>query len=545
MKGLLLALVVAISFSTRCKHESASKGARTAPLFDDLGNHHHGVNTDSRLAQRYFNQGLTLTYAFNHLEAIRSFKEAVRLDPSCAMFYWGIALAYGPNINRHMDAKDENDAFLAIQKALKLSAKAPESERAYINALSKRYSIKAGLDRRELGTSYAKAMFELVERFPDDMDAATLFAESLMVLNAWNYWTKKGNPKPDTKRMLAVLERVLEHAPNHLGANHFYIHVVEASPNPERGLPSAKRLENLVPGAGHLVHMPSHIYMRLGKYHQASKANERAAAADEKYIAQCNAQGFYPATYYPHNIHFLWASATMEGRSQVTIDAASKLVENIPRKRFLKYAFLEEFLPIRFLALAKFGRWEEILKEPKPDSEFLYGTAVWHYSRTLALITQGRIKEAENEHASLLIIIQTKEIDSLNLYSGFSAVALLQIASRMLAGEIAGARGRSDEKIIHLEKATQMHDALPYSEPPFLYFPARQFLGAELLAQGRAPEAEKVYREDLKQYPRNGWSLYGLERSLRAQNSIEAEKVHAQFKEAWSRADVTLESSRF
>ena len=544
MKELLLVLFVFCCL-TACKQKTESERAATAPLFDDLGNYHHAVSTNSRRAQRYFDQGLTLTYAFNHMEAIRSFKEAARLDPSCAMFYWGAALAYGPNINRRMDTKDENDAFLAIQKALELSSKAAESERAYIKALSRRYSNDAGSDRRALDTIYAKAMLELTEHFPEDPDAATLFAESLMVLNRWDYWTEQGNPKPDTKKMMTVLERVLERVPEHPGANHYYIHVVEASPSPERGLPHAQRLETLVPGAGHLVHMPAHIYMRLGKYHEASKANERAAAADEKYIAQCNAQGFYPATYYPHNIHFLWASATMEGRSQVAIDAASKLVENIPGKRFLKYPFLEEFMPIKLLALAKFGRWEEILKEPQPDPEFQYGTAVWHYSRTLALITQNRIKEAEKEHANLLEITQSKKIESLNLYSGFSAAALLRIASSILAAEIAGAQGRSDEKITHLENATRMHDALPYAEPPLLYFPARQFLGAELLAQGRAAEAETVYREDLKQYPRNGWSLYGLEKCLRAQNSIEFEKVHAQFKEAWSRADVTLASSRF
>ncbi len=330
----------------------------SVPLFEGMGNHHYPITTNSSLAQRYFDQGLILTYGFNHAEAARSFREAARLDPNCAMAHWGAAFVLGSNINASMDKEAIPKAYSELQKALELASHVSEKEQALIQALSKRYSPEPVRDRTPLEVAYADAMREVVQRFPDDADVATLFAESLMNLNPWNYWTKDGQPQPGTPEIVSTLESALRRNPNHPGANHLYVHAVEASPHPERALPSADRLRNLVPGIGHMVHMPSHIYIRTGRYHDASLANEKAIEVDEAYIRQYHPEGIYPLAYYTHNYHFLWAAATMEGRSEVALQAARRLASKVDRERMREPGFgtLQHFFSIPLYALMSFGK---------------------------------------------------------------------------------------------------------------------------------------------------------------------------------------------
>lgn len=513
-----------------------------APHFKDLGNHHHVITTKSPLAQRYFNQGLTLAYGFNHGEAIRSFKEAARLDPDCAMAHWGVALALGPNINAPMSDEAVPQAWAALQEARRLAPKASEKEQAYIRALEKRYAEKPAANRGALDLAYADAMREVMRRYPDDLDAATLFAEALMDTMPWDYYSEERRPKPATLEITNVLESVMARAPQHPGANHFYIHAVEASPHPERALPSAYRLATIAPGAGHLVHMPSHIYLRVGRYRDASLANERAVAADESYIAQCHAQGAYPVGYYPHNLHFLWYTAAMEGRSAVSIDLARRIAGMNADKELVEG---ERFRPILILTLARFGKWREVMGQPQPPAGLLYETAMWHYARGMAFIARRQFGEAARELAALELIAGSKEGQSLQS-AGFPPAPLIQVGRHLLAGELAGAHGRQEEMVRQMNLAIQLEDKLPYMEPPYWHHPVRQSFGAALLKAGRHAEAEHVYREDLRRHPDNGWSLYGLLESLRAQGKMEeARAVAGRFREVWKHADVTLTDSTF
>jgi tetratricopeptide (TPR) repeat protein len=520
------------------------EGAK-APLFRDLGDHHYAITTDSELAQRYFDQGLTLTYAFNHAEAVRSFREAARLDPDCAMCFWGEAYALGSNINAPMEASAVPEAWGALQKA-RGARGASERERALIAALAQRYAENPPADRSPLDRAYAAAMREVARSHPDDLDIQTLYAEAVMDTMPWNYHAADGSPKPEAAEIIAVLESVIARAPEHPGAIHYYIHAVEASSTPERAEAHADRLLGLVPGAGHLVHMPSHIYLRVGRYADASRANELAARADESYIAQCQAQGVYPAMYYSHNVHFLWASASFEGKSTVAIAAADKLVANLSPEGLAKYPFTEEFLPTDLYALARFGRWDEILARPAPDPRFGYATGVWHYVRGLALAGKGRLDEAGAEHRRVLEIAASKPMGELTFTSGSTPRKLLTIGAVDLGGRIASRRGDHGTAIALLKKAVSLQDALPYTEPPPWYFPEREALGDALLRAGRPKEAEAVYVEQLERTPRNGWSLYGLARSLRAQGRTEeAARVEDAFTVAWERADVPLTASVF
>ena len=371
-----------------------------APLFDGMGTHHHKITTIEPGAQRYFDQGLVLAFAFNHAEAIRSFKAAQKLDPSCAMCYWGEALATGPNINITSDGKvimapDERlDAYEALQLAIARKDGASEQEQAYIEALQSRYNGDVTKDREGLDQAYAKAMANLTEKYPQDLDAAALYAESLMNTMPWNYWKDDGDPREDTKSVITALETVMAADPQHPLAIHLYIHAVEASSNPGRAEHAADRLADLVPGAGHLVHMPSHIYWRLGRYHDASKANINAANVDEKYIAQCNAQGFYPALYYPHNIHFLWAASTMEGRSELSIESAIRVASNVNVEQVKQFPTIEFFRTIPLLSYVRFGKWDEILAAPEPDAEFKFSQGIRHYARGIAFANTGELEAA-------------------------------------------------------------------------------------------------------------------------------------------------------
>jgi tetratricopeptide (TPR) repeat protein len=513
-----------------------------APLFDNLGRHHHVVTTESKDAQRYFDQGLTLCFAFNHNEAIRSFEEAAKLDPNCAMAQWGIAFAYGANINMPMNDEAVPKAYGALRKAQELAPKASAKEQAYISALAKRYAEKPQKDRAPLDKAFAEAMREVAKQFPDDMDAATLFAEALMDTMPWNYWTEDGQPKPETTQVIVALESVLQRQPDHAGANHYYIHAVEASPHPERALAAAHRLRDLVPGAGHLVHMPSHIYLRLGEYHEASLCNERAIAVDAAYIERYQVKGIYPAMYFAHNNHFLWYSTSMEGRSAESIRQGRKSAEGIT-KEVMEHMPMTQWIKVTpMVALARFGRWDDVLREPQPEGDWLYVNAIWHFTRGLAYARQHEFTKAQHEWSALRTIAEDKALDALEL-PNFPGKSLVQIAKTVLAAEAAGLRN-PDIRQENLEKAVVLQEKLPYMEPPFWYFPIRQLQGCALVEVGKLSEAERIYREDLKRNPENGWSLFGLLQCLRASGQTEAALyVEKRFREAWKHADSALTAS--
>lgn len=514
------------------------------PLYANLGAWTHPITTSNPTAQKYFDQGLNLYYGFNHDEAIRAFREAARLDPSCAMAWWGVAVSAGPNINLPMDPDHAKIASEAIGKAVALLPKASPAERAYIEALRTRYSDEAAASRAGLDSAYANAMRGLAKKYPADADAQALLAESLMDLNAWNYWTLEGKANPGTAEIVATLEAVLKKTPKHPGANHFYIHAMEASLTPERANAAARRLETLVPGAGHLVHMPSHIYARTGRYENARMSNHKAVEVDEKYIAEQNPQSVYPMMYYPHNIHFIWFSACMEGRSAEALEAARKVVGRVPLELLMQMPMIELVPPLPILTLARFGHWDEALGEPAPAPQLRYATGLWQYGRGLALAATGKPEEARTALDSVRAIAMTVPADQ--MVSINYARPLLRLAANALSGEIAKVEGKHDEAIRMLRLAVAAEDSLHYDEPPTWCYPVRQMLGAMLLKAGRGKESEIVYREDLKRHPGNGWSLFGLAQSLRAQGRTkEAADADARFTKAWSRADVPLTASAY
>ena len=522
-----------------------------APLFEGMGDHQHMITTSNPWAQKYFNQGLTIDFAFNHAESVRSFKAAQKLDPECAMCFWGEALALGPNINvtsngkAVMSEQAQLDAYAAIQKALALKDGATAAEAALIDALATRYNGDPESAREPQDLAYANAMRAVHQAYPDDDDAAALFAEAVMTTMPWDYWLDPEQPKPETVEVIDTLENVLQRSPQHPMALHLYIHAVEASSDPGRAETAADTLANLVPGAGHLVHMPAHIYWRVGRYHDASEANIRAADVDEEYIAQCNAQGFYPALYYPHNIHFLWAASSMEGRSALAIEAARRVAKNVRLDVINEFPMVEFFHTIPLLALTQFGRWDEILQEPQPDSSLDYSNAIWHYVRATAFARQGDLNAAKAEHEALLPLRESTKVQALDTMD-FPASQLLLIADELSLGEIAMAESDFDAAVVHFQNAVTAQDALPYTEPPFWYYPTRQSLGQALLAADQAAVAEAVFRRDLEIYPHNGWSMYGLILSLQAQGkSDEAAELEHHFQQVWAQADVELTSSRF
>jgi tetratricopeptide (TPR) repeat protein len=520
-----------------------------APLFDGMGEYHRAITTTDPGAQRYFDQGMVLAFAFNHAEAIRSFRAAQRLDPQCAMCFWGEALATGPNINvtskgkTIMSREEQVAAYAALEKARAASG-ASAVERDLIAALGERYSATPVEDRDSLERAYAGALGELAARYPEDDDIAAMFAEAWMNTMPWDYWSDGETPRPETVPVIAALERIIARNPRHPHALHLYIHAVEASSDPGRAEDEADTLTALVPGAGHLVHMPAHLFWRVGRYHDAAEANVRAAAVDEAYIAQCNAQGFYPAMYYPHNIHFLWAASSMEGRSAVAIDAARKVAANVRLEQIDQFPAVEFFHTIPLLALVQFGRWDEALAEPEPRADLAYSAAIRHYARGVAYASKGDLAAARAEHAALVPLKANDRVMVID-GNGYPAVALLAIADELLLGEIALAEGSNDTAIAHFTTAVEGQDALPYMEPPFWYYPTRQSLGIALLRADRAAEAEQVYRRDLETYPHNGWSTYGLIQSLEAQGKTEEASMHREhFAAMWSLADVELSASR-
>jgi tetratricopeptide (TPR) repeat protein len=523
--------------------EQAGPQGQLAPRLQNLGTHVFPVTTTSPRAQLYINQGVRLAWAFNHAEAGRAFREAARLDPKCAMAYWGQALVLGPNINAVMDPKDEPKAYELGQKALAMKSRVPPREQAYIEALAERYSGRPE-DRRARDEAYAAAMKRMVQKFPRDLDAASLYIESMMNLRPWDYWRRDGQPQPGYAEVIAFTEQVLAKAPNHPGALHLYIHLMEST-RPDKAIQAADRLLPLMPAAGHMVHMPSHIYHRVGMYERSIHSNELAVAADEDYITQCRAQGMYPMAYYPHNVHFLWWSTSFDGQSARAIAAANKVAGGITDAMLAETPLLAGFRVIPYYALARFGHWDEVLALPAPPASSPFLTGAWHYVRGLAFVATGKLEEADKEVEGTRRVLDDKALEA-PLFSPNTSRAVLSIAPEVLAGEIAAARRDYDAAVLHLERAVRLEDGLVYTEPSEWHYPPRQALGAVLLAAGRASEAETVYWEDLRRNPENGWSLFGLRQALEAQGkSQQAAQIAARFKDAWSRADVTLQASRF
>ena len=517
----------------------------TVPLYTDLGEHHVPITTPVPLTQRYFDQGMRLVYGFNHGEAIRSFNEAARLDSNCAMCYWGAAYAYGPHVNAGMDSAAGLAAYQALEQARSRLRHASPREQAYIGALAKRYAPVPPAARAALDAAYAAAMGEVVKRYPNDLDAATLYAEALMDKRPWNYWDKKtGQPYPGTRELVAQLERVLRSDPRHPGACHYYIHAVEAVA-PEKAVSCAERLAALMPGAGHLVHMPAHIYIRVGRYADAIAVNEHAVHADEVFIEGQKPQGLYPLAYYPHNHHFMAFAATLAGKSALAIEAAKRTAATTPVGAAKQVPFLEPYLHYTYLTLVTFGRWDELLAMPLPPVDLAYSRGMAQYARGVALAATRRFAEAQ----AALDTLQQIAAGGTQAYAsaGWTTPSTnLQIATHALLGEIAARRGGLEESIAHFREAMKIEDDQLYTEPPDWYYPIRHSLAAVLLRAGRAVEAERLYREDLKRFPENGWSLFGLAQALRAQGKTsEAADVDTRFAHAWAGADVTLTASRF
>ena len=549
---LVLGLVLAAGCSAQPGPHAHHGGPSAAPamgapvLFDNLGDYHRTITTTSRQAQAYFDQGLRLVYGFNHHEAQAAFREAARLDPACAMCVWGSALTYGSNYNSPTDAERERGAWAAVSQARTLAAtRGTEPERALIAALAARHAAAPTADRTALDRAYADAMRDVTRRFPADLDAATLFADALMNLRPWSLWTPEGTPQPGTEEIVATLERVLAADPRHPGANHLYIHAVEASPDPRRAEAAADRLRALMPGAGHMVHMPSHIYYRIGRYADAGSVNVAAVAADRAYFAKSQPSPIYRGMYYPHNLDFVWHAASMEGRSAECVRAAREFASEVPAAAVLEMPDMETAPAAPLLALARFGRLDEVLAQPAPPAKMLYVTAAWRYARGLAFTATSRRVEAARELAELQVVLASVPAD--RTVAGFFKMAdLVRLASETLAGEMAARGGDVEAAVKHLALAVRLQDEHWFTEPPPWHYPVRQSLGAALLQAGRAAEAEAVYREDLRRNPENGWSLFGLAQSLRAQaKTADAGAVDARFSRAWARADVRLTSSRF
>jgi len=535
-----LLLCAAPSWATESTDEPAPPASLSdkVPLYTNLGSHHKRITTRVTATQQYFDQALRLVYGFNHAEAIRSFTRAAELDPTCAMCYWGIALAYGPHVNASMDKASGIAAYAALQKALAFKSHATKPERAYIEALAQRYEADPPADRARLDTLYSRAMGQVAKTYPKDLDAATLYAESLMDLRPWNYWKPDGAPYSETKEIVRQLERVLTRNPNHPGACHYYIHAVEAV-NPKAAVPCAERLARLMPGEGHMVHMPSHIFIRVGRWNDAVQSNHHAIHTDEEFIEGQRPMGVYPLAYYPHNIHFFAFASTMAGRSAQAIEASNTLATKVNLDAARQVGMLQEMLPYHALTLTTFGKWNEVLAEPLPPEDIRFSYAMASYARGVAHAAKGEWAEAQ------AALDQVTAADAATP-EGAEGKTSLSIAVHALSGEIATRRGDLDAGIAHFREAAKIEDAGLYFEPPKWYYPIRHSLGAALVKAGQNAEAEKVYREDLKRFPENGWSLFGLAQALRAQGkNTEADATEARFRRAWPDTDVTLTASRF
>lgn len=518
---------------------------RVSPLLDGMGSHSYPVSTTSPMAQRFFDQGLVLAYGFNHAEAARSFREAARIDPSCAMAYWGQALVVGPNINAPMDPENVPVAWEAVQKAIELKDKATPSEQALIEALATRYSQDPSADRESLDKAYAASMRRVQTLYPEDTDIATLTAEAIMDTMPWDYYRRDGRPRDATKVLLNLLEQVMAADPVNPGAHHLYIHVVESSNDPWRGESSARALEHLVPGAGHLVHMPGHIYLRVGRYHDAAEANVRATASDEGYFTACRMQGIYPAAYYPHNVHFLWVARMWGWEREGAVEAARKTASVIHEGMEDQ---MQQILLTPLACYARFAMWEDVLGEEQPDPERVYLTGFWHYARGLAYSGLGQESQARQELAALREVMERDDLETEQIFMSTTPKHILTIAEAMLEGEIELEYGDVERSIMLFDRATRLYDEIPYNEPEDWYYPPRHALGDALLKAGRPHEAETVYWRDLQRHPDNAWALTGLSKAITAEDDVDPEyreQVWQMLKNARRHADVVIESSRY
>ncbi|MBA2304906.1 MAG: hypothetical protein H0W08_20055 [Acidobacteria bacterium] len=518
--------------------ERPEPGKPIAPRLQNLGAHTFPSSTKKTRAQQFINQGLNLIYAFNHAEAARAFAEAARLDPNTAIAYWGQALVLGPNINAPMNPEDESKALELVKRAVALKARATPRERAYIDALVPRYTGKAE-DRQAADRAFADGMRKLVEKYPNDLDARTLYAEALMDLRPWNYWTRDGLPYNETRIIQSALTHVLGKHQDHPGALHLWVHLWEATDTPERAEAEADRLLPLMPGAGHIVHMPAHIYQRVGRFDDVIKVNIQAAKADEDYITQCRAQGIYPLAYYPHNLHFIWMGATAAGQSRLALDSARRLASAIPHQSLGTVPILQGFLVVPYWAMVRFEKWDDILADTGPQHDTPFTRGVWRYARGMALTAQGRLDDAERELEQLRAIVADPSLNGQVTFSSNSGSAILRIAPEVIAGHIAAKRKDWDQATLHLDRAIRFEDALVYQEPHDWHAPVRQDLGHVLLAAGRPGEAEVAFWEDLKRNPENGWSLKGLVGALKAQSkTAEATMAETRFTKAWKNSDL-------
>ena len=522
--------------------------ARGAMLFPGLGNFHRKITSSSPEAQKYFDQGLRFAWAFNHDEATRSFAKAVELDPKCTMCFWGVSLTVGPNYNLPFMVKERATvAWEALGKARSNAAQASAVEQALIAALAKRYPTAQPLDSSNMGpvlTAYARAMKGVAAQFSQDLDVQTLYVEAMMTVNAWKLWTPDGKPAPGTEEIVATLEAVLTHDPEHPGANHYLVHAIEASPHPERAVAAAERLKALMPAAGHLLHMPAHIMQRIGRYEDAAEANRRGAVADERYVELTKPLDYYPVAYTAHNYQFLAYSSAMEGRKAETLEAVKNSRKVVSDEMLLAMPGMDWYLAESYAALVRFGLWDEMLVMPAPGPRLPALTGGYLYGRGFALAAKGRLEEARRTLVELQQLADTSPADAV---AGQNTVKdVLGVAVAILQARIAAAENRSSEAISKLRQAVAAEDRLAYDEPKDWFFPARHLLGTQLLQAGKLSEAESVYREDLKQNPANGWALYGLSVALKAQGkTTEAAQVARQFQAAWRYADVTLAASAF
>ena len=536
-----LAIILLLLLSTTVSAQQSDMQMKMGPadkpveILSGLGSLHHPTSTTNPEAQRFFDQGFRMIYGFNHEEAVRSFKRAAALDPQMAMAWWGVGVALGPNINQDVDPEREQAAFEAVKKALAMTA--PANERAYIEALARRYSSDPKADLKKLAADYKTAMGELVKKYPDDLDAATLYAESMMDLRPWQLWSADGKPAEGTEEIVAVLESVLRRNPNHPGAIHYYIHAVEASPHPERALRYAPSLPQLMPMAGHLVHMPAHIYERVGDYQRAARSNADAAAADEAYFKTTGLQGFY-SMYYAHNLDFLAVANSMQGRYRDAIEASNKLVD-FTRPMVRDMPMFEPILAKSILMWERFHKWDELLKQPEPEVSLSSTLALWHFSRGVMFAARSDITSAEAEQLALLKAAGTVPANSMSSLNPTSKI--LSIAEDVLGARIAAAK-HNDQKAVELfNQGIAEEDSLAYDEPPQWFHPVRESLGGFLYRIGRYAEAEKVFRADLEKNKRSGRSLFGLVESLKAQKRIkDAAMAQREFATAWKSADTKL-----
>lgn len=519
-----------------------------APLFEGLDAVDFPITTEDELVQRYFNQGLALAYGFNHAEAARSFYYASKLDSSCAMAYWGYAYVLGPNYNAGMESDNYERAYEAIQRSIALSSDISERERVLIEALSERYVKEPVEDRTSLDIAYSNAFKKLSTDFPNDADIATLYAESIMNLHPWDLWEKDGRIKEWTPPIIDALDKAMALNPNHIGANHFYIHAVEMSKTPQLGLKSAKLFDDgIVPGAGHLVHMPSHIYIRTGDYHKGTMANINAIMADSNYITACRAQGAYPLAYYPHNYHFMAGTATLEGNSKWAIKAALEMSDYVNEQIMQEpgWGTLQHYYTIPYYVYVKFGKWEEILEMTNFNEEIKYPEAVRHYARGMAFLGKQDIKSAKRELTQLEVYADDENLKEITIWDINSVYTLMQIARRVLKAEILASELSYGESIQLLEEAVEIEDALNYNEPPDWFFSVRHHLGAVQIEAGAYENAILTYLEDLDRLPKNGWALHGMQLAYsNLGDEASVDQITDKLDVIWATADIELNGSR-